>query len=138
MAGGFYRGGWSDFFSDGGGAFRGCGWGLPLIAALRRRFPEARFLGVGGELMAAAGCRLLENPVKRSAMLVGALVTESRYWWKLLRRIRAELERERPAVVIPIDSSFINMRIAKVAKGLGIPVCYYGGAAGNGHRGRGG
>jgi len=58
-------------------------------------------------------------------MLVGALLTESRYWWKLLKRIRAELERERPAVVIPIDSSFINLRIAAVAKRLAIPVCYY-------------
>src|ERR1051326_6274994 len=75
--------------------------------------------------MAAAGCRLLADPVKRSAMLVGALVTESRYWWKLLGEIRRELENTKPDVVGPIDSSFINLRIAKAAKGMGFPVCYY-------------
>jgi lipid-A-disaccharide synthase len=75
--------------------------------------------------MAAAGCRLLANPVKRSAMLVGAFVTETRYWWKLLRQIRGELQTIKPAVVVPIDSSAINLRIAGIAKRLGIPVCYY-------------
>ena len=99
--------------------------GAALIGALRRREPGARFVGVGGELMEAAGCRLLANPVKRSAMLVGALVTESRYWWKLLRDIRGELAKVKPDVVVPIDSSFINLRIAKAAKGMGFPVCYY-------------
>jgi lipid-A-disaccharide synthase len=99
--------------------------GSALIAALRRRYPNARFVGVGGELMAAAGCQLLDNPVKRSAMLVGALFTEFWYWKKLLRRIHNEIATLHPDVVIPIDSSFINLRIAADAKRQGLPVCYY-------------
>jgi len=99
--------------------------GAALIHALRRRFPDARFVGVGGEKMAAAGCRLLANPVKRSAMLIGAVFTESRYWWKLLGEIRKELRNLKPDVVVPIDSSGINLRIAALAKEEGIPVCYY-------------
>lgn len=99
--------------------------GAALIGALRRRHPEAEFAGVGGERMAGAGCRLLANPVQRSAMLAGALLTESRYWWKLLREIRREMEAVKPAVVVPIDSSFINLRIAATAKKAGFPVCYY-------------
>ncbi len=51
--------------------------------------------------------------------------TGFRYWWKLLRRIRAALAAEPPAVVIPIDSSFVNLRIAAIAKKLALPVCYY-------------
>ncbi len=82
-------------------------------------------MGVGGAQMAAAGCRLLADPVQRSAMLAGALLTESRYWWKLLREIRREMAAIRPDVVVPIDSSFINLRIASAAKGAGFPVCYY-------------
>jgi lipid-A-disaccharide synthase len=99
--------------------------GASLIAALKRRYPEARFVGVGGEKMAAAGCRLLANPVKRSAMLVGAFLTESRFWWKLLRQIRTELATQKPDVVIPIDSSAINLRIARLAKAQNLPICYY-------------
>jgi lipid-A-disaccharide synthase len=67
----------------------------------------------------------LANPVKRSAMLIGAVFTESRYWWKLLGEIRRELRNLKPDVVVPIDSSGINLRIAALAKGEGIPVCYY-------------
>jgi lipid-A-disaccharide synthase len=75
--------------------------------------------------MAAAGCRLLANPVKRSAMLVGAFLTQSRFWWNLLRIIRSELATQKPDVVIPIDSSAINLRIARIAKSQNHPVCYY-------------
>lgn len=99
--------------------------GASLIHALRKRFPDARFVGVGGERMAAAGCRLIANPVGRSAMLIGALFTESRYWWERLKEIRAELRAVKPDVVVPIDSSAINLRIAAVAKEEKIPVCYY-------------
>ena len=99
--------------------------GASLIHALRKRFPDARFVGVGGERMAAAGCRLIANPVGRSAMLIGALFTESRYWWHRLKEIRTELRALKPDVVVPIDSSAINLRIAAVAKEEGFPVCYY-------------
>ncbi|HVX85850.1 MAG TPA: lipid-A-disaccharide synthase [Phycisphaerae bacterium] len=99
--------------------------GASLIGALRRRFPEARFVGVGGPRMEAAGCRLLANPVSRSAMLIGALFTESRYWFGLLKRIRQELVDLKPDVVVPIDSSTVNLRIARLGRELKIPVCYY-------------
>jgi lipid-A-disaccharide synthase len=99
--------------------------GASLIAALRRRYPEARFVGVGGPKMEAAGCRLLANPVARSAMLVGALFTQSRYWFGLLREIRRELLALKPDVVVPIDSSTVNLRIARIAREQKIPVCYY-------------
>ncbi len=99
--------------------------GAALIVALRGRFPQARFVGLGGQLMADAGCELLANPVRRSAMLVGAVLTGFWYWSKLLRRIGRELAAVKPDVVIPIDSSFINLRIAAAAKRQGLPVCYY-------------
>jgi lipid-A-disaccharide synthase len=81
--------------------------------------------------MEAAGCKLLANPVKRSAMLAGAVFTQSFKWWKLLRLIRrhlsgsADVAGRKPDVVIPIDSSFINLRIAAAAKEEGLKVCYY-------------
>jgi len=74
--------------------------------------------------MAASGCRLLANPVGRSAMLIGA-VAGARYWWGLLGDIRQELRTLQPAVVVPIDSSAVNLRVARIARAEGIPVCYY-------------
>ena len=111
-------------FSDGGGAFGGC-FGGSVDYALRRKFPEARFSGVGGERMAGAGCTLIANPVGGSAMFLRAVVTRSAYWWRLLKRIDQEFRTAPPEVVIPIDSSAINLRIAAVARKRGLPVCYY-------------
>jgi len=99
--------------------------GEALICALRRRVPDAKFVGVGGERVERAGGRLIANPVGRSAMFLQALVMESWYWVKVLRLIKRELAAVRPSVVIPIDSSAINLRIAAVAKERGVAVCYY-------------
>lgn len=75
--------------------------------------------------MAAAGCRLLANPVARSAMLAGAFLRNSRYWFKLLGTIGRELASAQPDVLIPIDSSAVNLRIAAMGRQRKIPVCYY-------------
>ncbi len=98
--------------------------GAGLICALRQQIPEARFFGIGGDKMAAAGCRLLANPTHHATMLFGS-VGQLRYWMELLRTVRGELAAIRPAVVIPIDSPALNVRIARSARALRLPVCYY-------------
>lgn len=99
--------------------------GAALIAALKKRYPTATFVGVGGSLMRAAGCRTIADPTARSAMLIGAIFTEAKYWIGVMKLIRAEFAAIKPDVAIPIDSSAINLRIARTAKEAGIPVCYY-------------
>ena len=98
--------------------------GAALITALRTEFPDARFRGVGGAKMAAAGCRLLADPTKNSAMLLGAL-SQIGFWLKLLKKIEEDIRQHGPAVVIPIDSPPVNIRVSRLAHRLGIPVCYY-------------
>lgn len=98
--------------------------GAALITALRQEFPTARFVGIGGDKMAAAGCRLLANPTRHSAMLLGA-VKQIGYWTKLLEQVKQQFAIERPAVVIPIDSPTVNVRVARLARRAGIGVCYY-------------
>ncbi len=98
--------------------------GAAVIPALRSRFPDAQFVGVGGEAMARAGCRLLANPTVHSAMLLGA-ASQAFYWYRLLGKIKAEFSANRPAVVMPIDSPAIHLKLAKMAKQAGLPVCYY-------------
>ncbi len=98
--------------------------GAALIEALRGEFPKARFMGIGGAKMARAGCRLLADPTKNSAMLVGA-ASQAGYWLDLLARLKKELAFDKPDVMIPIDSPTVNLRLAKLGRRLGIPVCYY-------------
>jgi lipid-A-disaccharide synthase len=98
--------------------------GAAVIPALRAMHPDAKFVGIGGHKMAEAGCKLLADPTARSAMLAGA-VRQAHYWFGLLGQIKQELKAHRPDVVVPIDSPTINLRIARMAKQAGLPVCFY-------------
>lgn len=95
-----------------------------LIDALRRRRPEARFVGIGGPIMAAAGCELLADVTTRSSMLGGSLLHVF-YFYRLIRRIRRAMDECRPAVHVPVDSPAANWHLAKAARKRGVPVVYY-------------
>jgi lipid-A-disaccharide synthase len=95
-----------------------------LIEALRRRLGQAEFIGVGGPRMASAGCTLLEEPVRRAAMLGGAF-TSILYFWRLIRHVKAEMALQRPALHVPVDSPAMNWHLCKAARRAGVPVMYY-------------
>ena len=95
-----------------------------LIHALRRRWPEARFVGLGGRHMAQAGCELLADTTSRSSMLAHSLRQVGRFWL-LIRRVRRAMDELRPAVHVPVDSPAMNWHLARAARRRGIPVVYY-------------
>ena len=95
-----------------------------IIRQLRNELPDLAWDGLGGPEMAAAGCKLLENLVDRSAMLTHAL-GQVGFYFRLLRRLKRYFLEKRPDLVIVIDSPAWNFLVAKVAKKLGIPVLYY-------------
>jgi len=95
-----------------------------LITALRRRLPEARFVGVGGEKMAAAGCEILLDLTAKAQMLGGPFL-KAYFWWRTVRRIQRTIRRLRPALHIPVDSPALNWHLAKAAKQAGATVVYY-------------
>ena len=95
-----------------------------LIAALRRHLPDARFVGIGGPAMAAAGCELLAEPVARAAMTTGVL-RHLRYFHGIVRRMRRAIKDLRPDVHVPVDSPALNWHLAKAARKCGTPVIYY-------------
>ncbi len=95
-----------------------------LIQALRKRLPAARFVGIGGERMAEAGCELLGEPVGRAAMLVGSL-RQLFYYAGLTRKVARAMSELRPAVHVPVDSPALNWHLARAARRRGIPVMYY-------------
>ncbi len=95
-----------------------------LIEAIRRRVSDARFVGIGGPAMAAAGCELLEQPVSRAAMTTGAFAHLG-YFYKLIRRTRRAMDEYAPAVHVPVDSPALNWHLAKAARKRRIPVAYY-------------
>ncbi|MFW6133845.1 MAG: lipid-A-disaccharide synthase [Planctomycetota bacterium] len=95
-----------------------------LIEALRRRIPDARFIGVAGERMAEAGCEVLADVTRRASMLGGA-VWQLRYYVKTIRRVQRQITEIRPDLHIPVDSPAMNWHLASAARDAGAAVMYY-------------
>jgi len=95
-----------------------------LIHQLRKEPENVQCEGLGGEAMAAAGCKLLENLVNRSAMLTHA-IGQVFFYRKLLGRVKRHFAQNPPDVVVAIDSPAWNFHVALAAKKVGIPVLYY-------------
>ncbi len=96
-----------------------------LILALRRRRPELRFFGCGGDDMAAAGCELL---VHNRELAVMGLVEVVRHLPRLrnrLRRLRRAMAERQPAGVILVDFPDFNLRLAAAARRAGVPAIYF-------------
>ena len=95
-----------------------------LIEELRKEMPKLVCDGLGGPMMEAGGCRLLENLVGNSAMLTHAF-KQVGFYYKLLGRVKKHFRTHRPDLVVVVDSPAWNFHVAKAAKKLHIPVLYY-------------
>ena len=98
--------------------------GASLIRAVRRIEPAARFAGIAGPAMTAAGCFTLHDMTRRSAMLVSAL-GNVREGCMILGLTRKHFRRYRFSAAVLIDSPVLNLPLAKVAKSHHVPVLYY-------------
>jgi lipid-A-disaccharide synthase len=95
-----------------------------LIKALKAGSYGVEISGLGGDLMAAAGCQLLENMTARAAMHYNVL-WQLGYYHRQKRRASAYFKSTKVDLVIVCDSPSFNFHIAKAAKKAGIPVLFY-------------
>lgn len=96
-----------------------------LVRALRRRWPEAEFVGFGGPQLEAAGARLLYPLVELAVMWFGRVLWDLRTFIRLLNQADRFFREERPDAVILIDYPGFHWLLARRAKRRGIPVIYY-------------
>ena len=96
-----------------------------LVAALRRRYPRARFVGTGGDRMEAEGVELLAHLDQLAVMGFIEILPKLAFFRGLERHIGEILDGDRPDLVILVDYPGLNLRVARRASGKGIPVLYY-------------
>ena len=96
-----------------------------LVRSLRRRLPEAEFVGFGGPKMEQAGARLLYPLVDLAVMWFVRVLLNLDKFFALLKQADDYFRDEKPDAVILIDYPGFHWWVARKAKARGIPVYYY-------------
>ncbi len=100
-------------------------YGAELVAALRRRLPEADFFGCGGRLLRREGLRTI---IRAEDLAVVGLFEVVRHIPRIYRRFRqlvTAVRAENPQLAILIDAPDFHFRLAKKLGRLKIPITYY-------------
>lgn len=99
--------------------------GAHLIEALKKRLPDAEFVGVGGPKMENAGMKVL---FPMETLAVRGYVEVLRHYREIVG-IRKQLRRlwsaERPDVFIGIDAPDFNLALERALKKKGVPTIHY-------------
>lgn len=96
-----------------------------LMAELRRRFPQARFEGIGGERMLAEGLTGF-HPLE--ALSVMGLTEVLRHLPRLLairRDLLRRLQRSPPDLYIGVDAPDFNLPVERRLRAAGVPTVHY-------------
>ncbi len=99
--------------------------GAGLIDALRARWPGARFEGIGGPRMMAAGL-VSEAPMEKLSVM--GLTEILRHLPELLgirHALRRRLLADPPVLFIGIDAPDFNLGLERCLKQAGVPVAHY-------------
>lgn len=98
-----------------------------LIEQLNAHDPEAQFSGLGGDLMAAAGCRLHRHYREMAFMAFVEVLRNMGRIRKNFQAAKAALLQEKPDVLILIDYPSFNLRMAAYCRQHlpGTKVVYY-------------
>ncbi|MFB3815521.1 MAG: lipid-A-disaccharide synthase [Terriglobales bacterium] len=107
------------------GEASGEAYGAQLIAALRRRVPDATFFGLGGEAMRAAGCHITVNTRDLAVVGLAEVVSHLPRIYREYRKLLGDVDQRRPAAAVLIDSPDFNFRLARQLHRRGVPVFYY-------------
>ncbi|QJD77414.1 lipid-A-disaccharide synthase [Spirosoma rhododendri] len=99
--------------------------GANLIRSIRQHDPQAAFRAYGGEQMEAAGATLVRHYREMAFMGFVEVARNLGTIRRIMRECQADLLAHRPDVLILIDYSGFNLRVAKFAKAHGIRVFYY-------------
>jgi lipid-A-disaccharide synthase len=96
-----------------------------LVKALTEKDQTLRFFGVAGEQLKRTDFDVLFDASDLSGMGLVELVGSVRNIWKAYRILRRAMRERRPDLLVLIDFPDFNLRLARLAKELEIPVLYY-------------
>lgn len=99
--------------------------GADLVSALRKRYPDARFVGIGGARMQLKGFESWYDIRELSVMGFAEVVRHLPRLLKLRKALVARLLAERPDVVVGIDAPDFNLGVEQRLKQAGLRTVHY-------------
>lgn len=99
--------------------------GAGLIRSLRRRYPNARFVGIGGDEMVAEGFHSLVPMERLSVMGLVEVLGRISELFRIRARLLDYFFTTPPDVVIGIDSPDFTLAIERRCREAGIPSVHY-------------
>jgi len=99
--------------------------GAGLIRSLRLKYPNARFVGIGGDEMIAEGFHSLVPMERLSVMGLVEVLGRIRELFDIRARLMNYLLATPPDVVIGIDSPDFTLGIERRCRDAGIPTAHY-------------
>ena len=95
------------------------------LAAELSTHTGARFFGLGGQQMKAAGVELLADLADVSVVGISEVFRRLPAVWKIYRQLADEAARRRPRLAILVDFPDFNLRLARRLHAQGIPIVYF-------------
>jgi lipid-A-disaccharide synthase len=99
--------------------------GADLIVALRRRYPDARFVGIGGARMQAQGFESWYDIRELSLFGLAEVVSHLPRLLRLRKALVARLIAAKPAVVVGIDAPDFNLGVEQRVRAAGLRTVHY-------------
>lgn len=96
-----------------------------LVKAIHALHPEIVFYGVGGKAMRAAGVDITLDCSELAVMGFVDVLLHLRSLRSIFKMLEQSLKDNPPDLLITVDYPGFNLRLAKVAKRLGIKVLHY-------------
>jgi lipid-A-disaccharide synthase len=99
--------------------------GAGVVRELKRLQPDLELFGIGGEKMKQEGMTLTYHVRELSFMGFFEVIRHLPLLRSVEKTLMQLLKLKKPLAVVLIDYPGFNLRFAKIAKGLGIPIYYY-------------
>lgn len=96
-----------------------------LVAALKQHAPQLYVGGIGGDAMRAVGADIVQDFADLAVMGLFEILKSYPRIKAIFNQTVSRLKREQPDLLILVDYPGFNLKLAKQAKKLGIPVLYY-------------
>ena len=99
--------------------------GADLVSALKAQQPQLDIFGVGGPALRASGMQTLVDSAAIAGMGLFEAADKLTALWRTYRELTQILRTHPPDLLVLIDFPEFNLRLAKVAKRVKVPVFYY-------------